>query len=243
MSLIDRASLRRLEKAAREKDKRKLAEWMEQFEYQMENIFSREYEDAYHKRVQDAVDNIMIAVAYTLHFSEETKFGPKKLPSFIEDLLVTIDLFRTGEYKPSEYSDELAKAGIILDVVDYDKVYKNALKIYDTDLVRYLGGKRRKIVTICGSSKFKNEILEAYKELELGGYIVFMDGVFVHSDNLQILADEKRRLDEMHLEKILMSDAIYVINKGGYIGESTKQEIEYAKAHNKEVKYLEPIQE
>ena len=46
-------------------------------------------------------------------------------------------------------------------------------------------------------------------------------------------------LDDMHKRKIDMSDSIYVINFGGYIGQSTHSEIEYAKANGKEVRYLE----
>ena len=48
-------------------------------------------------------------------------------------------------------------------------------------------------------------------------------------------------LDNMHKRKIDMADAIFIINVGGYIGSSTRSEIEYAKAYGKEVLYLEPI--
>ena len=55
------------------------------------------------------------------------------------------------------------------------------------------------------------------------------------------LSKTKKMLDDMHKRKIDMSDYIYVINVGGYIGESTKSEIDYAELHDKTVKYLEPI--
>ena len=55
-----------------------------------------------------------------------------------------------------------------------------------------------------------------------------------------MLTDEnKKLLDDIHKRKIDMSDEIYVINKGGYIGESTRSEIEYAKKKNKIVNYME----
>lgn len=241
MSLVNREEVRRLEKAAREKDKRKLVSWAEQFERQLENIFRTDYEKAYKEQTADTVDNLMIAVAYTLHFSEETRFGSKKLPSFMEDLFVTIDMYRTGEYRPEDYAEELKRNGIVLDHYDYDRIYKKYLDMYDTDLVRYLRSKHRKIITICGSSKFKDEILTAQRELELDGNMVFIDGVFEHADKLEIMSEEKQFIEQIHLEKILISDAIYVVNKDGYIGESTKQEIEYAKEHNKEIMYMEPI--
>ena len=49
-------------------------------------------------------------------------------------------------------------------------------------------------------------------------------------------------LDDMHKRKIDMADAIYVINVGGYIGESTRSEIEYAQRNGKIVYYLEPVE-
>lgn len=55
------------------------------------------------------------------------------------------------------------------------------------------------------------------------------------------LSKTKKMLDDMHKRKIDMADYIYVINVGGYIGESTKSEIDYAELHDKTVKYLEPI--
>ena len=48
-------------------------------------------------------------------------------------------------------------------------------------------------------------------------------------------------MGELHFQKIEMSDAIFVVNVDGYIGESTRKEIEYAKSLDKEVMYLEKI--
>lgn len=55
------------------------------------------------------------------------------------------------------------------------------------------------------------------------------------------LGKTKAMLDDMHKRKIDMADSIFVVNVGGYIGESTKSEIEYAKKNNKAVNYLEQI--
>ena len=52
----------------------------------------------------------------------------------------------------------------------------------------------------------------------------------------------KEMLDNMHKRKIDMADAIYVINVGDYIGESTRSEIEYALSNGKKVLYLEPVE-
>ncbi|MBE6446559.1 MAG: hypothetical protein E7021_04065 [Alphaproteobacteria bacterium] len=103
---------------------------------------------------------------------------------------------------------------------------------------------KRKIITLCGSSKFKDEFLRLQKELTLAGNIVLSLPFFSHSDGLFDKMTEiefqklKNMLSEIHQQKIDMSDEIFVVNVNGYIGESTKQEIEYAKSQNKRIVYL-----
>jgi hypothetical protein len=99
-----------------------------------------------------------------------------------------------------------------------------------------------KVITLCGSTKFKDEFMEAQKRLSLAGNIVISVGLFGHSGDDEVWGDGvKEMLDDMHKRKIDMADGIYVINVGGYIGSSTRSEIEYAKSHGKTVEYLEPI--
>jgi hypothetical protein len=101
-----------------------------------------------------------------------------------------------------------------------------------------------KVITLCGSTKFKDEFMEAQKRLSLAGIIVISVGLFGHSGDDEVWADGvKEMLDDMHKRKIDMADGIYVINVGGYIGSSTRSEIEYAKSHGKTVEYLEPLSE
>ncbi len=105
---------------------------------------------------------------------------------------------------------------------------------------------RYRVITLCGSTKFKEQFIEAQKRLTLEGNIVISVGLFGHSGDPEVWdgMDEgtpsktKEMLDDMHKRKIDMADGIYVVNVGGYIGESTKSEIEYAKQHGKEVRYL-----
>lgn len=104
-----------------------------------------------------------------------------------------------------------------------------------------------KIITLCGSTRFKDEFLKAQKDLTLKGNIVISVGLFGHSGDSEVwenmdegtLTKTKEMLDDMHKRKIDLSDEIFVINVGGYIGESTKSEIEYAKSTGKKVNYLE----
>ena len=99
-----------------------------------------------------------------------------------------------------------------------------------------------KVITLCGSTRFKDAFLEAQKRLTLEGNIVISVGLFGHSGDDEVWTEGiKEMLDDMHRSKIDMADEIYVINVRGYIGSSTRGEIEYAKATGKTVNYLEPI--
>ena len=99
-----------------------------------------------------------------------------------------------------------------------------------------------KVITLCGSTKFKDDFLREQKRLTLEGNIVISVGLFGHSGDNEVWTENtKEMLDDMHKRKIDMADSIFVINKNGYIGDSTKSEIEYAIKHNKKVLYLEPV--
>ncbi|MBQ0036222.1 MAG: hypothetical protein KBT35_04850 [Firmicutes bacterium] len=96
-----------------------------------------------------------------------------------------------------------------------------------------------KVITLCGSTRFKNEFYEVQKRLTLEGNIVISVGLFGHSGDNEVWTEgTKEMLDDMHKAKIDMADEIFVINVDDYIGTSTKSEIEYAKAHNKKINYL-----
>ena len=99
-----------------------------------------------------------------------------------------------------------------------------------------------KVITLCGSTKFKEDFLKEQKRLTLEGNIVISVGLFGHSGDNEVWTDGiKEMLDNMHKRKIDMADEIFVINKDGYIGSSTKSEIEYAISTNKKVNYMENI--
>ena len=97
-----------------------------------------------------------------------------------------------------------------------------------------------KVITLCGSTRFKDAFLEAQKRLTLDGNIVISVGLFGHSGDDEVWTEgTKEMLDDMHRAKIDMADEIFVINVNRYIGSSTRAEIEYAKATGKTVRYLE----
>ncbi len=102
--------------------------------------------------------------------------------------------------------------------------------------------RKYKVITLCGSTRFKEQFLEAQKRLTLEGNIVISVGLFGHSGDDEVWTEgTKEMLDDMHKRKIDMADAIYVINVGGYVGSSTRSEIEYARKNGKEVLSLEPL--
>jgi len=96
-----------------------------------------------------------------------------------------------------------------------------------------------KIITLCGSTRFKDEYIEAQKRLTLEGNIVISVGLFGHSGDNEVYTENKKEmLDDMHLRKIDLADEIFVINPGKYIGESTSREIEYARKTGKKITFL-----
>ena len=101
-------------------------------------------------------------------------------------------------------------------------------------------GKYR-VITLCGSTRFRDAFMQAQKQLTLEGNIVISVGLFGHAGDEEVWTEgTKEMLDDMHKRKIDMADEIYVLNVGGYIGSSTRSEIEYALATGKTVQYLEP---
>lgn len=107
------------------------------------------------------------------------------------------------------------------------------------------------VITLCGSTKFKEAFMEANKKLTLEGNIVISVGLFGHSGDKEVwenmdegtLTKTKEMLDDIHKRKIDMADEIFVINVGDYVGESTRSEIVYAREHGKKVRFLEPHKE
>ena len=97
-----------------------------------------------------------------------------------------------------------------------------------------------KVITLCGSTRFKEQFIEMQKKLTLEGNIVISVGAFGHCGDNEVQTDgTKAMLDSMHFAKIDLADEIFVINVGNYIGDSTRNEIAYAKSKGKSVNFLE----
>ena len=96
-----------------------------------------------------------------------------------------------------------------------------------------------KIITMCGSLKFESDIRYWSERLELEGNCVLSIIYPTDDDKDAYTPKQHKLLDIMHKKRIDMSDAIFVVNKNGYVGKSTKDEIDYAKKRGKEVLFLE----
>jgi hypothetical protein len=99
---------------------------------------------------------------------------------------------------------------------------------------------RPRRVALCGSSRFKAEHIEAMRQETLAGRIVLPMGLYGHVEGLDMAGPVKEMLDRLHLAKIDAADEVLVINLGGYVGASTRREIEYALSLGKPVRYTCP---
>lgn len=119
--MINREEFRKIKSM----NKDELDKWISRREAIIYTTLRKEFEKDYNNQLSGAVDVFTTAIAYSLHFGGDTKFGQKRMTSFLEDLFVTIDMFRTGEYNPNDYKEALEKAGIKINCYDYSKLYKD----------------------------------------------------------------------------------------------------------------------
>lgn len=96
-----------------------------------------------------------------------------------------------------------------------------------------------KIICLCGSTKFKEAFEKAERDIALRGEICLTVGLFGHIEGLDMNGETKRKLDILHLQKIDLADEIFVLNVGGYVGDSSLREISYAMSMKKSVVFLE----
>lgn len=100
------------------------------------------------------------------------------------------------------------------------------------------------IVCLCGSTRFSEAFRTANLKETLDGKIVLSIGCDFRSDDaLGLTKEDKLRLDELHLRKIDIAHEVLILNVDGYIGESTQNELEYAKKQGKVVRFLEATKE
>jgi hypothetical protein len=94
------------------------------------------------------------------------------------------------------------------------------------------------VITLCGSMRFREEFARLDAELTLAGHVVLTPTAL--DPSRELTAEERARLGRVHLQKIAMSDEVLVVNVGGYLGDSTRREIEHARSRGLAVSFLEP---
>lgn len=107
----------------------------------LRKIFEKEYQD----EVDSSINNFLVAIAYTLTFTEEIKIEKGAIAGVIEDLLVTVDMFRTGEYKPQDYEKELKENGVTFEPYDYTKMYRKKKEDLLTPIIKVIGDCKTKV--------------------------------------------------------------------------------------------------
>lgn len=111
--------------------KEEMSRWLDLERSMTYNQLRREFEQAYKDELDCGVSNFLIAMWYTLHFNEDIHLKNDELASFMEDLFVSVDLFRKGEYKPEDYEKELKDDGVTFAKYDYSKLYKELEAKYE----------------------------------------------------------------------------------------------------------------
>ena len=94
------------------------------------------------------------------------------------------------------------------------------------------------VITLCGSMRFHDEFERLDAELTLAGHVVLTPTPLSPSTELSV--EQRARLGRVHLAKVAMADEVLIVNVGGYVGESTRREIEHARSHGVPVSFLDP---
>ena len=137
--------------------KEQMEKWLYNRNVTTYNALRKEFEDAYKDELDSSVQNFITAIAYTLHYNEEVHLQNDELASFMDDLFVSVDMFRKGEYRPEEYRDQLREDGIEIAKYDYDRLYREKDAPYKE--------KYEELVKFLNETKSKAKIVDDIKEL------------------------------------------------------------------------------
>ena len=104
--------------------KQEMERWLGIEQHLMSERLRKQYNEAYEDELNNSIQNFITAIGYTLHFSDNTNLKQDELASFMDDLFVSVDMFRKGEYNPDEYREQLKNDGIVIAEYDYNALYR-----------------------------------------------------------------------------------------------------------------------
>ena len=142
--------------------KEQMEKWLQGYYNVTYNSLRKEFNDAYKDELDSSVQNFITAIAYTLHYNEDIHLQHDELNSFMEDLFVSVEMFRKGEYRPEEYKEQLKEDGIVIAEYDYDRLYREKDAPYKE--------KYEQLVKFLNETKSKAKIVDDIKSiLGVGG--------------------------------------------------------------------------
>ena len=142
--------------------KEQMERWLQRYYNVTYNSLRKEFEEAYKDELDSSIQNFITAIAYTLHYNEDVHLQHDELVSFMDDLFVSVEMFRKGEYNPDDYKEQLKEDGIEIAEYDYDRLYREKDAPYKE--------KYEELVKFLNETKSKAKIVEDIKILlGLGG--------------------------------------------------------------------------
>ena len=150
---LNRDEFRKLKSFSREQ----MEKWLQGYYNVTYNSIRKEFNEVYKDEIDNSVQNFIIAIAYTLHYNEDIHLQQDELHSFMEDLFVSVDMFRKGEYNPDDYREQLKEDGIIIEEYDYDRLYREKDAPYKE--------KYEQLVKFLNETKSKAKIVDDIKKL------------------------------------------------------------------------------
>ena len=137
--------------------KEQMENWLQGYYNVTYNSLRKEFESAYKDELDSSAQNFITAIAYTLHYNEDVHLQHDELNSFMEDLFVSVEMFRKGEYNPEEYREQLREDGIEIAKYDYDRLYREKDAPYKE--------KYDKLVEFINNTKSRAKIVDELKEI------------------------------------------------------------------------------
>ncbi len=137
--------------------KEQMEKWLQGYYNITYNSLRKEFEEAYKDELDSSIQNFITAIAYTLHYNEDVHLQHDELVSFMDDLFVSVEMFRKGEYNPDDYKEQLKGDGIEIAQYDYDRLYREKDAPYKD--------KYEKLVKFLEETKSKAKIVEDIKNI------------------------------------------------------------------------------